>query len=167
MTSSNIALSYLLLLALIGFCLWILRNLLRGMARQSAADSPAEPDAAARAEDNPHPEQPLSRWLLRIRRHGHDELPQAQLRAINPAGAFLETSTPLKPGERLLLEMDIPAYGQVQTAAQILWVGEQPPGSTGVQVRFLDLAPAECAELFHLGGERSLLMVREEEQPRA
>lgn len=168
MNPSNVALSYVLLLVIVGFFLWILRNFLQAMSKKHSSDEGPERDATVPNRDSPTRALPLSQWQLRISHPDGKTLLSGQLQSINPGGAFLETTATLAPQERILLDMEVPAYGRVRTAAQVLWVGEHPPDAVGAQVRFLDLGPAQCTELFRLAGQRSLLMVSEdEEQPRA
>ncbi|RLB67828.1 MAG: hypothetical protein DRH08_02670 [Deltaproteobacteria bacterium] len=136
---SNIALSYIAMLSVVGFFLWVIRNFVRGLRRKSqllpvisSADQPADVD------------KKNVDWPVHIFLRKEDDIPiPGRLISISPADAFMKSSACLRTGQEISLYVDIPGQDQVRVSAKVLWARE---GRDGRNVAQLSLASCRASE---------------------
>lgn len=168
MLKSYVAISYIVLLLLVGFSLWIIRTLVKGLQRSSGYSNSEEFSSVSSQPDSQFHERPLGWTTWIVLGEGGGQKIQGVMTSVNPAGAFIESTARLKVGQELSLSIDVPDREQVRVTAQVLWVRDAMHNLVGAQVRFASLAPEKSAELFRLAGQRSLIVTGENSlQPRA
>ena len=143
---SNIALSYIAMLSVVGFFLWIIRGFVRGLhqkAQLPAVFPSTGPltDAAKRSVD----------WPVHIFLHRQDDIPTpGRMVAISPAYAFMESSACLKTGQEVSLYVDIAGQDQVRLATKVIWAREGRDGRNAAQLIFPGLSADKKKELFRM-----------------
>ena len=143
---SNIALSYIAMLSVVGFFLWVIRNFVRALRKKSQlvpviplSDQPA--DADKKSVD----------WPVHIFLHKQDDIPiPGRMVAISPAYAFMESSACLKTGQEVSLYVDITGQDQVRLAAKVIWAREGRDGRNAAQLIFPGLSAGKKKELFRM-----------------
>jgi len=146
---SNIALSYIAMLTVVGFFLWVIRNFIRGL-RQKAQLPPVPSASAAQASvDKQSVDWPVHLFLSR-----RDDIPlPGRLISISPADAFLESSAALKTGQVISLYVAVPGREPVQLVARVAWARESRTGRNAAQLVFDGLSSAKKKELFRCAQE--------------
>ena len=143
---SNIALSYIAMLSVVGFFLWIIRNFVRGLRRKNEllpVTSMTEPtkDTHKKAVD----------WPVHIFLRRDDDIPiPGRLTSISPADAFMESSACLQTGQDISLYVDIPERDQVRLTAKVIWAREGRAGKNAAQLRFISQSVEEKKQLYQL-----------------
>lgn len=132
---SNIALSYIAMLSVVGFFLWVIRGFIRGL-RQKSQIVPVPPileqpeDADKKTVD----------WPVHIFLSKEDDIPiPGRLVSITPAYAFMESSACLKTGQEISLYVDIPGQDQVRLTAKLIWAREGRDGRNAAQLSFREI----------------------------
>lgn len=135
---SNVALSYIAMLSVVGFFLWVVRNFVRGL-RQKDGLPPASPiltvpdDADKKAVN----------WQAHVFLNNEDDIPiPGRVVSVSPGGAFLESSACLKNDQNISIYVDTGAGEQVRLTAQVVWARESRDGRNAAQLVF----PAGASE---------------------
>jgi uncharacterized protein (TIGR02266 family) len=68
---------------------------------------------------------------------------------LSPGGLFVETSEPLEPGRRILVELELPGGRDVEAVGRVAWIkkGLSPEPPRGVGVELLGGMPDQLATL--------------------
>ena len=146
--NTNILLSYIAMLSVVGFFLWVIRNFVRALRKKdqlppvtSSADQLTDTDIDKKAVD----------WPVHIFLSKEDDVPiPGCLTSISPAGAFLESSACLKTGQEISLYVDIPGQDQVQITTRVIWAREGRDGRNAAQLRFKSRRASEQIDLYQL-----------------
>jgi hypothetical protein len=133
---SNIALSYIAMLSVVGFFLWVISNFVRGLRQKSqivpvasVTDQPAEGDKKA------------VYWQVHIFLGKEDDIPTPGiLVSISSADAFMESSACLKTGQDISLYVEVPGQEQVRLTAKVVWARDGRDGRNAAQLVF----PSPC-----------------------
>ena len=129
---SNVALSYIAMLSVVGFFLWIIRNFVRGLRQKDELPPvpplPVEEDASDKKAVN---------WPAHIFLANNDDIPiPGQVVSVTPGGAFLESSACLQTGQEITLYVDVGADEQFRLAAHVTWARESRDGRNAAQLVF-------------------------------
>ena len=129
---SNIALSYIAMLSVVGFFLWVIRGFVRALRKKNQI-VPVPPtleqteDAVKKRVD----------WPVHIFLNKEDDIPiPGHLVSITPAYAFMESSACLKTGQEISLYVDVPNKEQVRLSAKVIWAREGQGGRNAAQLSF-------------------------------
>ena len=143
---SNIVLSYIAMLSVVGFFLWVIRNFVRSM-RQNSQPAPA---LSALGESTDTEKRSVD-WPVHIFLDQEDDIPlPGRLASISPAYAFVESSACLKTGQKVTLYVDAPGQEQVSLTARVIWAREGRDGRNAAQLSFDDLSLGKRNQLFQL-----------------
>ena len=141
---SNIALSYIAMLSVVGFFLWVIRNFVRALRKKNQL-VPIIPFA----DQTTDADKKTVDWPVHIFLSKEDDIPiPGRLTSISPAYAFMESSACLKTGQEISLYVDIPAQDQVRLTAKLIWVREGRDGRNAAQLTFVGLSAEKKKELF-------------------
>lgn len=141
---SNIALSYIAMLTMVGFFLWVIRNFVRGL-RQKGQVAPM----SAGTDSHAAIDKQTVDWPVHIFLSKSDDIPiPGRLVSISPADAFMESSACLKTGQEIVLYVDVPGRDQVRLTAKVSWARGSRDGRNAAQLTF----PGQGA-----GGKKELL----------
>lgn len=142
---SNIALSYIAMLSVATFLLWVIHNIVRSL-RQNNQSIPTVSFAGEMSEA----EKKTVDWPVHIFLSKTDDIPvPGRLLSITPAGAFMQSSACLKTGQTMSLYVEIPGREQVQLGARVIWAREARDGRNAAQLVFDSQSSAKYQELFH------------------
>lgn len=141
---SNIALSYIAMLTVVGFFLWVIRNFTRGLRQKtqlvpapSFIDSPLDVDKQC-------VDWPLHIFLART-----DDIPiPGRMVSISPAYAYMESCAALKTGQEISLYVEVSAKEQLRLTAKVIWARESRAGRNAAQLVFENLSADKKKELF-------------------
>jgi len=142
--NSNIALSYIAMLSVVGFFLWVIRNFVRALRKKDQV-VPLIPtlDQATDADKK------AVNWPVHIFLSKEDDIPiPGRLTSLSPAYAFMESSACLKTGQEISLYVDIPGQDQMRLSAKLIWAREGRDGRNAAQLSFLGLSADKKKELF-------------------
>ncbi len=143
---SNIALSYIAMLSVVGFFLWVIRNFVRAL-RKKNQPVPAIPFTDQVAEEDKRSVD----WPVHIFLKKNDDIPiPGRLVSISPAYAFMESSACLKTGQEVSLYVDVPGQDQVRLTARMIWAREGRDGKNAAQLCFPGLSADKKNGLFKL-----------------
>jgi hypothetical protein len=145
-TSSNIALSYIAMLSVVGFFLWVIRNFVRGLRQKSqivpvahVTDQPAETNKKA------------VYWPVHIFLGKEDDIPiPGVLISISPTDAFMESSAYLKTEQDISLYVEVPGREQVRLTAKVLWARKSRDGRNAAQLGFSSCCAGVVKTLYEL-----------------
>ena len=134
--SSNVALSYIITLTMVGFFLWVIRSIVRSLK------SPGENLPPGAAEVTADPGSLSINWPVQIYTSREDEIAApGWVEHINPGGAFLRSTTDLSVGQVLSLYLedngrtdDVDWYLLCWTPEGIVFLG--PTGWTASWIPF-------------------------------
>lgn len=141
---SNIALSYIAMLSVVGFFLWVIRNFVRALRKKTQVVP--VPPFSDQATDS---EKKTIDWPVHIFLSKEDDIPiPGRLISITPAYAFMESSACLKTGQEVSLYVDIPGRDQVRLTAKLIWAREGRDGRNAAQLSFLGLSADKRKGLF-------------------
>ncbi len=143
---SNIALSYIAMLSVVGFFLWVIRNFVRGLRQKSQhillapiSDQPSDSD------------KKKIDWTVHIFLNKDDDIPiPGRLVSISQAYAFMESSACLKTGQEISLYVDVQGRDQVRLTARVIWAREGRDGRNAAQLSFVNNSVDEKRELYQL-----------------
>jgi len=129
---SNIALSYIAMLSVVGFLLWVIRGFIRALRKKDQiVFAPPIPEQTEEADKK------KVDWPVHIFLNKEDDIPiPGRLVSITPAYAFMESSACLKTGQEVSLYVDIPGQDQVRLTARIIWAREGRDGRNAAQLSF-------------------------------
>lgn len=131
-SKSNIALSYIAMLSVVGFFLWILRNFVRGL-RQKTQLPPIPPVAIPEEGDD----KQVVDWPAHVYLSKSDDIPiPGRIVSVNPAGAFMESSACLQTGQEISIYVDAPGDDPVRLSARVVWAREGRDGRNAAQLVF-------------------------------
>lgn len=143
---SNIALSYLAMLSVAGFFLWVINNIFRSL-RQKNQSIPVVSFTSEPADDDKRTVD----WPVHIFLSRTDDIPvPGRLLSISPAGAFMESSACLLTGQEIALYVEIAGRDQVQLNARVTWAREGRAGRNAAQLSFTALSADKKKELYQL-----------------
>lgn len=143
---SNIALSYIAMLSVVGFFLWIIRNFVRGLRPKNQL-APVAPTTGQHTDTDKKPVD----WPVHIFLSKEDDIPiPGRLVSISPAGAFLESSACLKTGQEISLYVDVSGQDHVQLTAKVIWTRKGRDGRNGAQLSFARHRAGKKNDLYQL-----------------
>ena len=129
---SNIALSYIAMLSVVGFFLWIIRNFVRGLRQKNQLVS-LGPVVAQELT----PEKKRINWSVHIYLSKQDDIPiPGTFTHISLTDAFMESSACLATGQEISLYVDVPEQEQVRLSAKVVWAREGRGGRNAAQLSF-------------------------------
>ena len=135
MIRSNVVLSYLAMLSVAGFLLWVIHNLVRSLRQDKHPPAPVPVSDDQAGNDSQVVDWPVHIFLSRT-----DDIPfPGRLVSINPGGAFMESSACLKTGQDISLYVDIAGEDQVRLTAKVTWAREGRDGKNAAQLVFANL----------------------------
>lgn len=141
---SNIALSYIAMLTIVGFFLWVIRNLVRAL-RQKDQVVPV----SSLPEQQADGDKKSVDWPVHIFLNKEDDIPlPGRLVSVSPAYAFMESSACLKTGQEISLYVDMAGHDQVRLTAKVIWARKGRDGRNAAQLRFDNLSADKKKELF-------------------
>ncbi len=143
---SNIALSYIAMLSVVGFFLWVIRNFVLALRKKnqiipviSASDQTTEED------------KKTIDWAVHIFLSKEDDIPiPGRLISISKAYAFMESSACLKTDQEISLYVDVQGRDQVRLTAKVIWAREGRDGRNAAQLSFINHSVDEKRNLFQL-----------------
>ncbi len=143
---SNIALSYIAMLSVVGFFLWVIRNFVRALRKKNQL-VPSIPLTDQLTEGD----KKTVDWPVHIFLKKKDDIPiPGRLVSISPAYAFMESSACLKTGQEISLYVDVPGQDQVRLTAKAVWAREGRGGINAAQLSFPVLNADKKSDLFEL-----------------
>ena len=129
---SNVALSYIAMLSVVGFFLWIIRNFVRGL-RQKDELPPVPPVLSL---DDYADKQDVD-WPAHVFLNNDDDIPiPGRIVSVSPGGAFLESSACLQNGQSISIYVDAGDDDQVRLSAHVVWARESSDGRNAAQLVF-------------------------------
>ena len=145
---TNILLSYIAMLSVVGFFLWVIRNFVRAL-RKKAQLPPVTPSTEQLTDTDT--DKKSVDWPVHIFLSKEDDIPiPGRLTSISPAGAFLESSACLKTGQEISLYVDIPGQDQVQITTRVIWARVGRDGRNAAQLSFKSRRASEKRDLYKL-----------------
>lgn len=142
---TNIALSYIAMLSVVGFFLWVIRNFVRGLRRESQLP-PVLPMAPSGESDV---DKKSVDWPVHLFLSRTDDIPiPGRLISIGPADAFLESSACLKTGQAISLYVHVPDQEPMSLTAKVLWARKGRTGGNAAQLVFDSLCADKRRALF-------------------
>jgi hypothetical protein len=142
---SNVALSYIAMLSVVGFFLWVIRNFVRGL-RQKGELPPVVPSALPLDDDA---DKQGVDWPAHIFMNNDDDIAiPGRIVSVSPGGAFLESSACLQNGQNISIYVDAGDDDQVRLSAYVVWARESRDGRNAAQLVFP--AGASGADLYSL-----------------
>ena len=129
---SNLLLSYIAMLSVVGFFLWIIRNFVRGLRQKSQAVSVASVATQALT-----PEKKRIDWPVHIFLSKQDDIPIPGIFThISLTDAFMESSACLVTGQEISLYVDVPEQEQLRLSAKVVWARKGYRGRNAAQLSF-------------------------------
>ena len=129
---SNILLSYIAMLSVVGFFLWVIRNFVRGLRQKNQLVS-----LGPVATQELTPEKKRIDWPVHIFLSKHDDIPiPGRFTHISTTDAFMESSACLITGQETSLYVDVPEQEQVRLSAKVVWAREGRDGRNAAQLSF-------------------------------
>lgn len=139
---SNVALSYIAMLSVVGFFLWVIRNFVRGLRQkdQPSQALPLPPDADVN-------EKRTVCWAAHVYIDDEDDIPiPGTIKSVTPSGAFMESSACLATGQEVTLYVDVDQGEQLRLSAHVTWARTSRDGRNAAQLVF----PASEGRLYKL-----------------
>ncbi len=129
---SNLILSYLAMLSVVGFFLWVLRNFVRALRKKDQFD--VLPFSQDQKSTN---EKKQIDWPVHIFISKDDDIPlPGRFTHISITDAFMESSACLVTGQGISLYVDVPEQEQVRLSAKVVWAREGRGGRNAAQLSF-------------------------------
>ena len=129
---SNIALSYIAMLSVVCFFLWIIRNFVRGLRQKSQAVS-----VSSVATQELTPEKKRIDWPVHIFLSKQDDIPiPGVFTHLSLTDAFVESSACLVTGQEISLYVDVPGQEQLRLSAKVIWARKGFRGRNAAQLSF-------------------------------
>lgn len=129
---TNIVLSYIAMLSVVGFFLWIISNFVRGLRQMNQHDS-ALPVSCPELT----PQKKRIDWPVHIFLCKQDEIPiPGVLTHLSMTDAFMESSACLVTGQEVSLYVDVPGQEQVRLSAKVVWARAGRGGRNAAQLSF-------------------------------
>lgn len=129
---SNIALSYIAMLSVVGFFLWIIRNFARGLHQKDQLDF-----VRSVPHQEPSAEKKRIDWPVHILLSKADDIPiPGVFTHLSTTDAFMESSASLVTGQEISLYVDVPEKEQVRLSAKVVWARKGLRGRNTVQLSF-------------------------------
>ena len=129
---SNIALSYIAMLSVVGFFLWVIRGFIRGLRQKNQLVS-----LTPTSTQESSPEKKRINWPVHIFLSKQDDIPiPGRFTHISTTDAFMESSACLATGQEISLYVDVPEHEQVRLSAKIVWAREGREGRNAAQLSF-------------------------------
>lgn len=145
-SKSNIALSYIAMLTVVGFFLWVIRNFVRGVRHKS--ELPPIPPLPADLETT---DKFTVDWPLHIFLSRSDDIPiPGQMVCISMSDAFMESSACLATGQEVTLYVDVPDREPLRVTARVTWARSGRQGKNAAQIIFPGMSVEERSTLFDL-----------------
>ena len=130
--NANIALSYIAMLAVVGFFLWIIRNFVRGL-RQKCQLVSLPPNSIQELS----PEKKRIDWPVLIFLSKQDDIPiPGVFTHLSLTDAFMESSACLVTGQEISLYVDVPEQEQLRLSAKVIWARKGFRGRNAAQLSF-------------------------------
>ncbi len=130
--NSNIALSYIAMLSVVGFFLWIIRNFVRGLRQKDQHVL-----AVSVSNEELMPEKKRIDWPVHIFLSRQDDIPiPGRFTHISLTDAFMESSACLVTGQDISLYVDTPGQEQVRLSAHVVWARAGRGGRNAAQLQF-------------------------------
>lgn len=146
---SNIALSYIAMLTVVGFFLWVIRNFIRGL-KQNIEPTPVLPSPLPMAGDD----KKKVDWPVHIYLSKTDDIPiPGKIISVSLADAFMESSACLHTGQKISLYVDVARQEQLRLEAKVLWARQSRDGRNAAQLSFPGLSLEKKNELIRLAGK--------------
>ena len=141
---SNIALSYIAMLSVVGFFLWVIRNIVRALHKKNQIVP-----IITLSDQTTDSDKKTIDWPVHIFLSKEDDIPiPGRLTSISLAYAFMESSACLKTGQEISLYVDIPGKDQMRLTARLIWAREGRDGRNAAQLSFIGLSADKKKELF-------------------
>lgn len=129
---SNVALSYIAMLSVVGFFLWVIRNFVRGL-RQKDQLPPVSPLSSELEDD----EKKTANWPVHIYLNNADDIPiPGEIVSVSPTGAFMESSACLVTGQEITLYVEVDRENPVRLSASVTWARTGRDGRNASQLIF-------------------------------
>ena len=129
---SNVALSYIAMLSVVGFFLWVIRNFVRGLRQKN--ELPPVPPALLEEDDA---DKKHVNWTAHVFLNNQDDIPiPGRIVSVSPGGAFLESSACLQTGQDVSIYVDTGTDDQVRLSARVVWARESRDGRNAAQLVF-------------------------------
>jgi hypothetical protein len=129
---TNILLSYIAMLSVVGFFLWVIRNFVRALRQKNQIIS-----VAPVATQELTPEKKRINWPVHIFLSKQDDIPiPGTFTHISLTDAFMESSACLVTGQEISLYVDVPEQEQVRLSARVVWAREGRGGRNAAQLSF-------------------------------
>lgn len=143
---SNVVLSYIAMLSVVGFLLWVIRGFIRALHKKDQIIP-----AASVPDQKTDGDKKSIDWPVHIFLNREDDIPiPGRLASISPADAFMESSACLHTGQDISLYVDVPEQDQVRLTAKVIWAREGRDGKNAAQLRFITQSAKEKKELYQL-----------------
>ena len=141
---SNIALSYIAMLSVVGFFLWVIRNFVLALRKKNQI-IPVLPVSDQTTEED----KKKIDWLAHIFLSKEDDIPiPGRLVSISKAYDFMESSASLKTGQEVSIYVDVPGKDQVRLTARVIWAREGRDGRNAAQLSFVNHSVDEKKRLY-------------------
>ena len=131
---TNIALSYIAMLSVVGFFLWVIRNFIRGLRQRDqylAAMPPVNREENSKQKVD---------WPVHVYFNKTDDIPiPGKIVAMSAGGAYMESSACLENGQEITVYIDIPEREQLRLTANVVWARQARDGRNAAQLSFPQL----------------------------
>lgn len=152
MLRSNVALSYIAMLSVVGFFLWVIRNFVRGLRQKDQLPQVA-PLLSPSDKDG---EKKTVNWPAHIFLDESDDIPiPGTIVSVSPSVAFLESSACLVTGQEITLYVDVGSDDQARLEAQVTWARVGRDGRNAAHLAFPSTGDRGVG--LHTLADRSLL----------
>jgi hypothetical protein len=129
---SNVLLSYIAMLSVVGFFLWVIRNFVRGLRQKNQAISLGHVSTPELT-----PEKKRIDWPVHIFLSKQDDIPiPGTFTHLSTTDAFMESSACLVTGQEISLYVDAQEQDQVRLSAKVVWAREGREGKNAAQLSF-------------------------------
>lgn len=129
---TNILLSYIAMLSVVGFFLWIIRNFVRGLRQKDQ-----QAVAVSMTSEELVPEKKRIDWPVHIFLSRQDDIPiPGRFTHISLTDVFMESSACLVTGQEISLYVETPDQEPVRLSANVVWARDGRGGRNAAQLRF-------------------------------
>jgi hypothetical protein len=143
---TNLLLSYIAMLSVVGFFLWVIRNFVRGLRQKNQAVS-----VSFATTQELTPEKKRINWPVHIFLSKQDDIPIPGIFThISLTDAFMESSACLVTGQEISLYVDVPEQEQVRLSARVVWAREGRGGRNAAQLSFTSSCAGAIKTLYGL-----------------
>jgi len=148
--NTNVLLSYIAMLSVVGFFLWVIRNFVRALRKKDQLPT-VTPSADQLTDTDTDTDKKPVDWPVHIFLSKEDDIPiPGCLTSISPAGAFLESSACLKTGQEISIYVNIPGQDQVQISTRVIWARAGRDGRNAAQLSFKSRRASGKMDLYQL-----------------